>query len=99
MSNLRQKNEKIRISLATDRDRDTIYQIRHAVYARERRQHLENREERLSDAIDAFNIYITASLNGEILGFVSVTPPGQPIYSISKYFQKDDLPFALAVRA
>lgn len=55
-------------------------------------QHAENAERRLTDALDEFNIYITASLDEEIAGFISVTPPGSS-YSIDKYLSRDELPF------
>ena len=44
------------------------------------------------DALDDFNSYIVARQHTELLGFVSVTPPGHD-YSIDKYFQRANLPF------
>jgi len=63
------------------------------VYASELHQHAENAEERLTDEIDNINDYIIASLHGEIVGFVSVTPPGRGKYSIDKYLPREELPF------
>jgi len=83
---------KLRIALATARDRDVIYKLRHDVFARELAQHEENTEQRLTDALDEFNIYITASLREEIAGFISITPPGSS-YSIDKYLSRAELPF------
>lgn len=51
---------RIKIALATERDRQTIYRLRHEVYARELAQHEENPQGSLSDPLDAFNTYITA---------------------------------------
>ncbi len=45
---------KLRIALATDAEREAIYQLRHAVYATELGQHAPNDTERLSDALDAW---------------------------------------------
>jgi histidinol-phosphate/aromatic aminotransferase/cobyric acid decarboxylase-like protein len=85
--------DRIRIGLATDHDRRTLYRLRHVVYAEELRQHRENPERRLSDALDAHNLYIVASVRDEIVGFISVTPPGHA-YSIDKYLPRQELPFA-----
>jgi histidinol-phosphate/aromatic aminotransferase/cobyric acid decarboxylase-like protein/N-acyl-L-homoserine lactone synthetase len=82
----------IRISLATEQDREAIYRLRHAVYARELHQHAENTQGQLSDSLDAYNWYLVAALGEEIVGFVSVTPPGRA-YSIDKYLSRQDLPF------
>jgi hypothetical protein len=56
----------------------------YATSAAELAQHPENAEQRLTDSLDEFNVYITASLNEDIAGFISVTPPGSS-YSIDKY--------------
>jgi len=41
----------------------------------------------------AFNAYLVATVNDEIAGFISITPPNPPSYSIDKYFRRDQLPF------
>jgi hypothetical protein len=84
--------DKLRIALANAADRDRIYGLRHDVFARELAQHGENAERRLTDALDDYNVYITASLNDGIAGFISITPPGSS-YSIDKYLSRDELPF------
>jgi histidinol-phosphate/aromatic aminotransferase/cobyric acid decarboxylase-like protein len=83
---------KISLSLADERERESIYAIRHQVYARELGQHLENEEGLLKDKLDAVNAYLVAKVAGEIAGFVSVTPPNELGYSIDKYFKREDLP-------
>lgn len=90
---LEQPPSKIRIALAADQDRETIFRMRHDVYALELAQHRENAEERLTDSLDAFNIYLAAWENGKIAGFISITPPGQASYSIDKYLSREELPF------
>jgi hypothetical protein len=75
---------KIRIALASAGDRDEIYRMRHDVFAQELGQHPENAGQTLTDALDEFNVYITAALNGGIVGFISITPRGSK-YSIDKY--------------
>jgi len=81
------------VRLGTARDRETIYRLRHEVYARELGQHSTNTAGRLTDSLDAFNHYIVVSDGDRIVGFVSVTPPGGPGYSIDKYFKREELPF------
>ena len=75
----------ITLSLADQRDRESIYAIRHQVYARELRQHSENAAGLLSDKLDEVNAYVVAKRSGEIAGFVAVTPPSEHGYSLDKY--------------
>ena len=84
--------EAIAIEVATEADREAIYRIRHDVYAREIGQHPTNAEHRLRDSLDAHNHYLVARRHGELLGFVSLTPPGGA-YSIDKYLERGQLPF------
>lgn len=81
------------LRLGEDRDRQAIYSLRHAVYATELGQHPENEDARLSDALDAFNLYVVLTVGGEMIGFVSITPPDQASYSVDKYLTRDELPF------
>jgi len=83
------------LSVADERDRESIYRHRHEVYARELGQHGTNPTGRLRDALDDWNLYLVARVGGEIAGFVSITPPGRPSYSIDKYFPRETLPFAV----
>jgi len=84
---------KLTLDLAGADDREVIYRLRHDVYARELGQHAENPEGRLQDALDAYNVYLGARLRGRIVGFVSLTPPGSPRYSVDKYLAREELPF------
>lgn len=77
---------------ATDADREAIYRIRHDVYAVELGQHPANAEGRLTDSLDAFNAYVVVSCGEELAGFVSLTPPGSPRYSLDKYLPRDAWP-------
>ena len=86
------------LSVATPRDRDTIAHLRHDVYARELGQHAPNTAERLADLLDDWNIVLVARLDGAIVGFISLTPPGAPAFSIDKYFARVALPFAVDER-
>jgi histidinol-phosphate/aromatic aminotransferase/cobyric acid decarboxylase-like protein len=81
--------------MADERDRETIYRMRHEVYAAELGQHSRNEAGRLTDSLDAFNHYIVVADGGRIAGFVSITPPGGAGYSIDKYFTRGQLPFSV----
>ena len=85
---------KLVVSLADDRDRESIYAIRHHVYAQELKQHPQNEKGRLTDKLDEINTYLVAKRNGEIAGFIAVTPPGDAGYSLDKYFSREALPLA-----
>ena len=86
-------DNKIKISIATNSDREVIYKIRHNVFASELGQHIENEKGTITDQLDNFNTYITAKINLEIIGFISITSPGRGIYSIDKYIKRSELPF------
>ncbi|MCX6951269.1 MAG: aminotransferase class I/II-fold pyridoxal phosphate-dependent enzyme, partial [Verrucomicrobia bacterium] len=81
------------LGLADAEDREEIFRLRHEIYARELGQHAVNHTGTLRDALDAVNLYLTARIGGEIAGFVSITPPRAPSFSIDKYFARTGLPF------
>jgi histidinol-phosphate/aromatic aminotransferase/cobyric acid decarboxylase-like protein/N-acyl-L-homoserine lactone synthetase len=81
------------VSLATAPERERIAALRHEVYALELGQHAANRDGRLADALDAYNINLVVRSPGALTGFISLTPPGRPAYSIDKYFPRTALPF------
>lgn len=89
------ETSRLRIAVATDEERTAIYRLRHEVYARELGQHQENAAEQLTDPLDEYNLYLTASQEGEIIGFISITPPGSPRYSLDKYVPREELPFLI----
>jgi histidinol-phosphate/aromatic aminotransferase/cobyric acid decarboxylase-like protein/GNAT superfamily N-acetyltransferase len=78
---------------ASDGDRAQIYRLRHAVYAGELHQHAENPAGALCDELDASNVYLAAHAAGALAGFVSITPPGGPRYSMDKYLPRAAWPF------
>lgn len=83
---------KITIRIGARRDRERISALRHEIYARELHQHHVNVRGRLSDDLDEFNVYIVAHA-GEVLGFISVTPPWGGHYSIDKHLRREECPF------
>lgn len=80
------------LAVATEEDREAIYQIRHRIYASELGQHSENASGRLCDRLDEFNIYLVVKVEDEVVGFVSLTPPAKGDYSIDKYFDREVVP-------
>src|SRR5687768_17539961 len=95
MNDFADNKGRIKIAFASHLDRSAIYRIRHDVYASELSQHAVNPARELSDPLDAFNLYITASVNKEIIGFISITPPCHQSYSIDKYIPREELPFPI----
>jgi hypothetical protein len=81
------------LRMAETNDRETIYHLRHEIYARELVQHETSAEARLIDSLDAFNVYVVGCGGAEIAGFISITPPGHGRYSIDKYIAREELPF------
>jgi histidinol-phosphate/aromatic aminotransferase/cobyric acid decarboxylase-like protein/GNAT superfamily N-acetyltransferase len=86
-------NHLLTIRLAEDRDREAIYRLRHEVYASELHQHETNAAHALMDALDADNLYLVAYVAGELAGFISLTPPDAPRFSVEKYIPLAELPF------
>lgn len=84
----------ITLRLAGDHDREAIYRLRHEVYAEELHQHSTNHEHTLSDALDGSNVYLIAEAGGELAGFISLTPPEAPAFSVEKYIPREELPVA-----
>src|SRR5215204_3500893 len=82
---------RLTVSLATPEDRDLIYRSRHDIYGLELGQHSTNGDGRLTDALDQWNVYLVAKLGTELAGFISITPPSAPSYSIDKYFPRQSL--------
>ncbi len=83
---------RLTIRMAGTADRPAIYRLRHTVYASELGQHPENAEGQLRDRLDEFNVYILVCAEDEIVGLVSITPPGHGMYSVDKYVSRDELP-------
>jgi hypothetical protein len=83
MKNNKPFNSRIEIALAAEQDRNIIYRLRHEVYACELGQHQKNSANTLQDAVDDHNIYITAKSGEKVIGFISVTPPGNAEENIS----------------
>ena len=86
------------LRVADDQDRAAIYALRHEVYAEELHQHATNATHTLVDALDHSNVYLVAyaatESGPELAGFISLTPPETPLFSVEKYIPREELPFA-----
>jgi histidinol-phosphate/aromatic aminotransferase/cobyric acid decarboxylase-like protein len=91
----KQRGERCLVALAGDVEREEIYRIRHEVYAGELGQHPLNIAQRLTDSLDQGNVYLVAKAAGKMVGFISITPPESPRYSIDKYISREMLPFSV----
>lgn len=81
------------VSLAGAAERQQIYRLRHDIYALELGQHRPNEAASLTDGLDDRNVYLVATMAGDIVGFISITPPGGT-YSVDKYFAREAMAFA-----
>lgn len=81
------------VGIASADDRIEISRLRYHVYAREIGQHPLNDQQQLTDALDEHNVMLLVRYRGRVAGFVSITPPTAPSFSIDKYFQRENLPF------
>jgi len=86
------ESPNITIAIAAESDLESIFRMRHEIYATELGQHAENDCGRLTDSLDAFNTYIVARVRDEVVGFISVTPPDGASYSVDKYFSRSEVP-------
>lgn len=84
---------KLIITTASHADRQSIYRKRHAVYAEELGQHLVNDRMQLQDNLDEDNVYIVATKGNEVVGFISITLPSSPQFSVDKYFERAAIPY------
>ena len=70
---------------------EPIYRLRHDVYATELGQYESRSDERLPDTGDVASVYIAASLDGKLAGFVGMTHPNSPQYSVDKFLSREDI--------
>lgn len=83
---------KLRLSPATTAHRNDIDRIRHNVYASELGQFSLRSNGMLKDRPEVESIYITATDGDTLVGFVGITPPASPRYSVDHYLSRSDIP-------
>jgi histidinol-phosphate/aromatic aminotransferase/cobyric acid decarboxylase-like protein len=87
-------DKKLRICYAENEDRNSIYALRHEIYAAELGQHKISDLGYLQDELDAGNTYILIKRGDAVLGFISITCPDSAKYSVDKYFDRSLTPYA-----
>lgn len=80
------------VSVANTENRQAVYRMRHDVFAAELGQYESHPDGILVDSADVNSVYITASAGGELAGFIGVTPPSSPRFSVDKYLPRDEIP-------
>lgn len=85
-------NHKLHLSLATNLHRTEINRIRHDVYAKELGQFDTQPNEILTDRPGVESVYVSAFEDGKLVGFVGITPPTSPCYSVDHYLSRSDIP-------
>jgi histidinol-phosphate/aromatic aminotransferase/cobyric acid decarboxylase-like protein/GNAT superfamily N-acetyltransferase len=83
------------IAEADARDRETIALLRHDIYAHELHQYAPNAQQTLGDDLDRDNVYLVVRDRTSVAGFISLTLPRAPTFSIDKYFDRGVLPCAI----
>jgi histidinol-phosphate/aromatic aminotransferase/cobyric acid decarboxylase-like protein len=83
-------NRVILIRLSSDDDRARVATMRHEVYASELGQYPTNDEGTIVDAGPQEWVEILAEMDGELAGFVRVTPPTAHSYSLDRYAERAD---------
>jgi histidinol-phosphate/aromatic aminotransferase/cobyric acid decarboxylase-like protein/predicted GNAT family N-acyltransferase len=83
---------RLKISVAGANELESIYRLRHDVYATELGQYESRSDESLPDTGDVASVYIAASLDGKLAGFVGITHPNSPQYSVDKFLSRDEIP-------
>ena len=76
---------KIKIAIAKKRDLKSIDTLRHSVYATELGQFEPSAEKSLHDRPEVESTYIVAYEGDKLAGFVGITAPSSPAYSIDHY--------------
>ncbi|MEE2856969.1 MAG: histidinol-phosphate transaminase [Planctomycetota bacterium] len=87
------RTSRIVLREATEEDREEIYRSRHDVYAVELGQHPQNPDGLLKNHLDEFNRYFVALIDGQMAGFISVTPPEGGEFSLDGYLDREQWPF------
>ncbi len=90
---------RIAIRYAAPADHEAIFRLRHAVYARELQQYAANETGQLPDAaVDSSRFILACDEQGDLLGFVAVTPPTATRYGLEKYVPRERWPVPVTER-
>ncbi|MFT5128201.1 MAG: histidinol-phosphate/aromatic aminotransferase/cobyric acid decarboxylase-like protein [Rhodothermales bacterium] len=76
---------RIRVSVASAVERVVLYRLRHDVYCTELGQYEERSDGSLPDAVDIHSHYVIATIDDTLVGFVGITAPDSPRFSVEKH--------------
>lgn len=82
--------KKIKISVVEKNKINELFQLRYKVYVNELSQYNKQSNLILMDDDDIKTTFITATSDNKILGFIGITSPKSPRYSIDKYLSRDN---------
>lgn len=85
---------RFRIVLASPAEREAICRARHDVYAVELGQYPVRPDGVLRDAPEVASLYLAAFVGPDLAGFVGITPPSSPRFSVDRYLPRPDIPVA-----
>lgn len=85
-------SSRIRIEVADADRRQEVYRLRHEVYSIELGQYALCSNGILPDSIGVESVYIIASIDDELVGFIGVTPPSSPCFSVENHLSSTDFP-------
>jgi histidinol-phosphate/aromatic aminotransferase/cobyric acid decarboxylase-like protein len=85
---------RLTISLAESGDMRAVYELRHEVYAAEIEQYASNPEGILPDNPDIRCTYVTATVDGKLVGMAGITSPSSPQYSVDQFLAREEIPYA-----
>ena len=83
---------RLALSVASKADLEELYRARHEVYAEELGQYEARPDGTLPDAERLQAVYLVARVAGKLAGFVGITPPDSPCYSVDRYLRRDEIP-------
>jgi GNAT superfamily N-acetyltransferase len=81
----------VTISVADSDARQAVYGLRHRVYCTELGQYAECSDGRLPDSAGIEAVYIVAERDDQLVGFIGVTPPDSPMFSVEKHLAGTDV--------
>ncbi len=84
-------NTRLTIAQVSKSDQTAVNRIRHDVYASELEQFDLLESGSLPDRPEVISTYIKCECEGELIGFVGITPPSSPQYSIDHYIDRNQV--------
>ncbi len=84
---------QLSIAAADDDAKAAIFSLRHDIYADELHQYESTLDRTLPDAPEVQSVYLALWAEPELIGFVGITPPNSPRFSIEKQLRREEQSF------